>query len=368
MLDTNQRDFTSNLKRRLIMQAILYATAGDIAPKNSANASRCAKNKLNLLPEHIAQIGTAFIHQLSLAPLTSRDLRILTTIYNQTIGYDKREDDMNGTRLEQLTGIRSDHANESVRRLEALNIIITHQGHYGKWMAINFDFPNWGKLSSDSTTNDPRCLLSEVYQSALLDEMEEFQLHNPPEKCKKFPLVMIKEAENEEQNSVLPSPSLPLAPRPERVQSTPFRLNFPDSFPKKLRQVILHHLASFKIPEQAQRLLDYFATCLRSGKIRNPIAYFIGLKNRWLTGLLDLNENQPTSISNKEKAQQRQRIKQRIAYQQAVADVEQLKKSIKAVITKEQCNFDEALRKMKYTEVWAKAIECLEQTRKGLPT
>ncbi|MCK5810407.1 MAG: hypothetical protein KAH00_04920, partial [Cocleimonas sp.] len=60
-----------------------------------------------------------------------------------------------------------------------------------------------------------------------------------------------------------------------------------------------------------------------------------------------------------------QRIKQRIAYQQAVADIEQLKKSIHTVINKEYCSFDEALRKMKYTELWAKAIECLEQTKKA---
>jgi phage replication O-like protein O len=207
---TNQWDFTNNLTKRLTMQAILYATTGDIAPKNSRNASRCAKNKLNLLPEHTAQIATAFIHQLSLARLSSYNVRILTTIYDQTIAYNKREDDMNGTRLQQLTGIRGDSANKAVSRLAALNIIITHQGHYGKWMAINFDFKNWGEPSSDTTTNDPRCLLSEGYQSELVDdETLEFKLYSPPEKRKKEPSVTIKE----EENKVLPSPSLP-APRP----------------------------------------------------------------------------------------------------------------------------------------------------------
>ena len=344
------------------MQAILYATTGDIAPKNSPNASRCAKNKLNLLPEHLAQIGTAFIHQLSLAPLTSRDFRILTTTYDQTIAYDKREDDMNGARLEQLTGIRSDHANESVRRLAALNIIITRQGHYGKWMAINFDFPNWGKPSSDTTTNDPRCLLSDLYQSApLADETVNFQLYSAPEKCKKEPLVTMKE----EENNVPLSPSLPASSRPALVKSAPVELHFPDRFPKKLRQLIIPHLAPLNISQQAQRLLDYFATCLRNGKIRHPMAYFVSLKNRWLTGSLDLNESQPAATeTDKKKGRQRQTIKQRIAYQQAVADIEQLKKSIHSVINKEHCSFEEALGKMKYTELWAKAIACLEQTRK----
>ena len=342
------------------MQAILYATAGDIAPKNSANASRCAKNKLNLLPEHLAQIGTAFIHQLTLAPLTARDLRILTMLYDQTIAYDKREDDMNGTRLEQLTGIRSDHANASVRRLAALNIIITHQGHYGKWMAINFDFPNWGKPSSDTTTNDPHCLLSTVYQGAGADERVEFQLYSPPKQCKKEPSVTI----NDKENKGLSSSSFSAPSRLELVKPVPVKLDFPDSFSKKLRQLIIHHLAPLNISQQAQRLLDYFAKCLRNGKIRHPIAYFISLKNRWLTGSLGLNEDQPDFTTNEKKGQQ-QRIKQRIAYQQAVADIEQLKKSIHTVINKEYCSFDEALRKMKYTELWAKAIECLEQTKKA---
>ena len=345
------------------MQAILYATAGDITPKNYANASRCAKNKLNLLPEHLAQIGTAFIHQLSLAPLTSRDFRILTTTYDQTIAYDKREDDMNGARLEQLTGIRSDHANESVRRLAALNIIITRQGHYGKWMAINFDFPNWGNPSSDTTTNDPRCLLSDLYQNApLADETVDFQLYSAPEKPKKEPLVTIKD----EANNGLPSSNFHSPSRPEFVKPAPFTLHFPNSFSKKLRQLIRRHLAPLNIPQQAQRLLDYFATCLKNGKIRHPMAYFVSLKNRWLTGTLDLNEDQPTSAqTGKKKEQQRQIIKKRIAYQQAVADIEQLKKSIHAVINKEHCRFDEALSKMKYTELWEKAIACLEQARKA---
>ena len=343
------------------MQAILYATAGDIAPKNSANASRCAKNKLNLLPEHVAQIGTAFIHQLSIAPLTARDMRILTTIYDQTIAYDKREDDMNGTRLEQLTGIRRDHANESVRRLEALNIILTHQGHYGKWMSINFDFPNWGKASSDSTTNDPRCLLSAVYQNTLADETVAFQLYNPPEKCKKEASATL----NGEANPVLLSPRCPSPSHADPVKPTPFSLHFSDSFPKKLRQLIIRHLAPLNIPQQAQRLLDYFATCLRKGKIRNPIAYFISLKRRWLTGSLDLNEEQSTSATDDKKGQPPQTIKQRIAYQQAVADIEQLKKNINAVMHSDHCSFDEALRKMKYTALWKKATECLEQTRKA---
>jgi hypothetical protein len=149
------------------MQAPLYAIAGDSSPETSQNPSLCAKNRLNLLPEHLAQISTAFILQLSLAKAGEQGSRILSTIFSQTIAYNKREDDMNGKRLEQLTGIRSDHANETVRRLEALHLIITRRGTYGKWMSINFDFPNWGKHFPTSETNDPHCLLSDHYRIPL---------------------------------------------------------------------------------------------------------------------------------------------------------------------------------------------------------
>jgi uncharacterized protein YwgA len=96
------------------------------------------------------------------------------------------------------------------------------------------------------------------------------------------------------------------------------------------------------------------------------MAYFVSLKNRWIKGSLDLNEDQPASAeTGKKKGQQRRGIKQRIAYQQAAADIEQLKKSIHRVIHKEHCSFDEALSRMRYVELWAKAMECLEQTRKA---
>ena len=309
------------------MPARLYATAEDTTTsENSLNPSLCAENKLNLLPEHLAQIGAAFIFQLSKSSLAPRDFRILTSIYNQTIGYDKREDDMNGVRLEQLTGVRRDHANESVLRLESFGIILTHRGKYGKWMSINFDFPNWGKALSESTTNDPSCLLSDIYQSLLPleNEFAEFKLYIPTESRKKEPTVTVIK---EESSAVLLQPASPAKPTPlAPAKPTPpttakpkpasIELDFPDSFSEKLRQLISHHLASFKIPAQAQRLLDYFVKCLQNGKIYNPIAYFIGLKKRWLAGTLDLNDNEQASASattTEDKAQQQNKTEQNSA-------------------------------------------------------
>ncbi len=383
------------------MPATFYATAGESStPETSFNPSLCAKNKLNLLPEHIAEISLAFSQQLPLALLSSRDFRILITIFNQTIGYNKREDDMNGACLERLTFIRSDHANKSVRHLEALNIIITSKGHYGKWMSINFDFLNWGKPRSDATTNDPRCLLSEIYQTPFEEDFSEFKLYVRPENNKKEAAVVSKE--EQKTLAILPSeplqtselledskPSEALKPldiskpleTPQQPQdpvkpafTAPFdakvassKLNFPSVISEKLRQLIIAHLGDLNLSKKTQQLLDYFVQCLRNGKVRNPIAYFIDLKERWLNGTLELNqtESQQEYGTETEKEARRQQIQNHINYQEAVADIEQIKRLIKTIRNQTQSTFEEALKKINYTQIWENAVECLEQTRKA---
>ena len=121
--------------------------------------------------------------------LNGRQMRITTAVFGQTIGYNKCEDDMSGIRLEQLSGIRRDHENAIVRELETLNVLITRQGYYGKWMSINFDFEHWGKACPESQTNNPSCLLSSIYQPFPQHEVTEFKLHTPPEALNKKPAV-----------------------------------------------------------------------------------------------------------------------------------------------------------------------------------
>lgn len=87
---------------------------------------------------------------------------------------------MNSVRLQQLTGVRNDRANQAIRNLEALNILITRRGHYGKWLSINFDLDNWGRLSLESQTNEPYCLLPEGYQPLAPEDEVEFSLYRPP--------------------------------------------------------------------------------------------------------------------------------------------------------------------------------------------
>ena len=116
------------------MHAPLYANVGSTALKNSSLSVHptdlSASEKL--LAEHALIIYREVYRKLALANLTSQQFRIMSAIFMQTVGFDKRKDDMNGKRLEQLTHIRADHANETVRQLERMNLVISQPGHYGK--------------------------------------------------------------------------------------------------------------------------------------------------------------------------------------------------------------------------------------------
>jgi hypothetical protein len=271
---------------------------------------------------------------------------------------------MNGKRLEQLTGIRSDHANETIRRLEALHLIITRRGTYGKWMSINFDFANWGKHCPTSETNDPRCLLSDDYRVVLpTDEAMAFYLHCFSDD-QKTTLPAMDAHIAQSTPPLLPTQQdvvtkkKPKQPTKPVSSSTPFTLHFPDSFSKKLRNSIKTQLKGIKLRQQAQRLLDYFCNCLLKQNIRNPIGYFIGLKNRFLKGQLDLPEE--NAVVEKKKKINQDAIERGIEYQQAVADYKQVKTSIQLMMTIADCSFDNALRRMGYNAIWKTATQRLD--------
>ena len=348
------------------MQATLYANAEDISSQSYDNPSLRPENRLHLLPEHIAQISTAFIQQLSFATLKSRETRILSALYYQTIGHNKREDDMNGACLELLTGIRSDHANEAIRRLDALNIVMTRKGSYGKWMSINFDFKNWGKEVPETRTNNPNLLLSTTYQTLLPTEEAEgsvFSLYAPPmSQLAKKELIPTPDKPTEPTEPTESSKAVVLASSTE-----PFSINYPTSLPKKLCQQLAKYLKEIGVQKQAQRLVEYFANQLQKGNIRNPIAYFINLKNRLLKGKLGLSETQ-SSASTTHDVQKTNSVLPtlRAEYQDATADYEQLKTTIERISSSENCSFDEASELINYTPIWRTAVERIVTISKEL--
>ncbi len=439
------------------MRTPLYAIDDNVTPENYYLPCP-ERNVLNLLPEHRVEIDTAFFAQLMFTSLNVRQTRIVTAIFRQTVCYDKFEDDMNGTRIEQLTGIRGDHANEIVRELEGNNVLITRRGHYGKWLSINFNFEQWGQLGSVSGTNDPTCLLSDAYKPMTEDEIVEFELRKPPQSVNKnntvaTPIKPIKPVNPPVETPVAtpvetsieipveipvtipmaiepevslvstqaislatpenpvsctnpspiitttvapapaPTPAPVLAPAPapapatasipkeetsvppvkEAVETPTIKiteLNYPESISQKLRHLLAKHLKGFKILEQAQRLLNYFAKCLKERDIRNPIAYFIALKNRLLNGQLDLDETEyqyqhQQHVDSTKKAQA-ERTQAQIAYQNAVLELQQVKKVIEFIREEKKCTFEEALRAINYVDVWKKANDCLNTTKEAL--
>jgi len=70
---------------------------------------------------------------------------------------------------------------------------------------------------------------------------------------------------------------------------------YPVSLPKKLKHQLEQLLKKISDPEQAQDLLNYFAQRLINTTIRNPIAYFITLLERFKKGLLFLSDSDKES-------------------------------------------------------------------------
>jgi hypothetical protein len=149
----------------------------------------------------------------------------------------------------------------------------------------------------------------------------------------------------------------------------PFSLCYPPTFSEKLCQEIAKNLKEINVQKQAQRLVDYFATRLQSGTVREPIAYFIDLKNRLLNGQLDLSDStakpKNPSVASPNKVD-RTLSALESEYQQAVSDYLSIEKMVDHVKYRENCSFDNALEIMNYTKIWPTAVIRLKKVIKAL--
>ncbi len=152
------------------------------APNAQAASIPASNNSLeNILPNHFNIINSQWLTNFVKWQFSGNQARIIHAIYRHTIGFLKREDDINGARLEQITGIRYDHANEIIRKLAAKNILIVRKGIYGFWTSINFNFSQWNQSDIDVSldNNDPTQLLPEELRNTPADSG--YSLNDNPE-------------------------------------------------------------------------------------------------------------------------------------------------------------------------------------------
>jgi phage replication O-like protein O len=163
-----------------MQDARLYPNAAT-ASANNAEFSAAPNNSLDqLLPEHLNMISSEWLANLVQWRFSGNQMRVLNAIFRHTIYFWKREDDMNGARLQQITEIRYDHVNNIVKKFAEQNVLILRKGFYGFWMSINFDFSTWGKKNLDipADNNDPSRLLPEAMRNTPDDNGKSLDDHH----------------------------------------------------------------------------------------------------------------------------------------------------------------------------------------------
>ena len=95
---------------------------------SSPDFSTATQHPLQIVAEDRLAITDIFLRHLAHSNFTRRRFQIVLTVFNQTLGFNKFEDDMNGARLQQLTGVAANHANSTVRELEQLKVLVS--GHH----------------------------------------------------------------------------------------------------------------------------------------------------------------------------------------------------------------------------------------------
>lgn len=88
-------------------------------------------------------IANELLEAILLAGFGKRQLLIVMAIVRQTYGYNRREDDITGSRLAELTGIRRNHCTDAVAELESMQVVTRNRGRWGQRLSIQKDYEQW---------------------------------------------------------------------------------------------------------------------------------------------------------------------------------------------------------------------------------
>ena len=115
------------------------------------------------------RIANELLDALICADLTKRQLRVALAIVRQTYGFNRKSDDISGSRLASITGMARQHCNAALIELDRLRVIIRESGRWGTSVRVQKDYELWQCtiLKSGDTKTVSRC-----NQNGVTDEAE----------------------------------------------------------------------------------------------------------------------------------------------------------------------------------------------------
>jgi phage replication O-like protein O len=89
-------------------------------------------------------------------PFSKRQYKIILAVIRKTYGFSKLMDDIASSQLAEMTGIGEANCRRTVIELEAMQVLTTEPGRYGKKIRLNKDYEQWCvKLARAKTTRSP---------------------------------------------------------------------------------------------------------------------------------------------------------------------------------------------------------------------
>ncbi len=94
------------------------------------------------LEQGYCKIVNAVTEALSMAPLTSRQFRVVWAIIRKTYGFNKAKDRIAASQIAEMTGLKRQHCSSALASLERMGVIIREGGSFGA-VKINTKIDEW---------------------------------------------------------------------------------------------------------------------------------------------------------------------------------------------------------------------------------